>query len=140
MIYYLIYSSTMSLNCTEQELENILAVSRKNNVQKNITGILAYYKGNFIQLIEGEQEVIRNLYNTISNDFRHCFIEKILEGYASEKQFPNWSMAFKHLSPEEYREFNGKIPLDINVITHHVISGEKKHSPILAALKRFISN
>lgn len=128
------------MKCSERELDDILKKSRENNIQKGITGILAYHEGNFIQLLEGEKQDVTALYEKIAKDDRHCFIEKILEGYNAAKEFPDWSMAFKNLTAEEYRDVEGKLHLNVDAISAHMSTEDKKYSPILATLRRFIAS
>jgi hypothetical protein len=42
----------------DDELQNILSLSRKNNQMKNVTGVLLYGNGQFIQLLEGDRDLV----------------------------------------------------------------------------------
>jgi Sensors of blue-light using FAD len=59
MLSQLVYVSNRKANCTEAEIEKILASCKKNNPPLNITGVLLYSDIKFIQLVEGEYKVIR---------------------------------------------------------------------------------
>lgn len=95
--YKLIYVSSSRFMLEEGELEDILKTSRKNNNALNITGLLLYHEGNFIQILEGDKEKVEALYNKILYDPRHVGVIRLLEEYADERDFPEWSMGFKRL-------------------------------------------
>ncbi|MFK7797596.1 MAG: BLUF domain-containing protein [Aureispira sp.] len=48
---YLIYSSHRKANCTEEEIDHILQTCKKNNPEKNLTGILLHSKNYFLQYV-----------------------------------------------------------------------------------------
>lgn len=102
MQYYLIYISSSNGLLTKGQLDNILEGSRRNNAAMGITGMLLYYGGNIIQLLEGEEEKVKQLYQVIAQDERHKGIIKLLDGYSEERIFPDWSMGFRVLSGEQY--------------------------------------
>ena len=62
---YLIYISTAVKLMTDAELISILADSRDNNKLKNITGMLLYGDGTFIQVLEGGKKDITDTYHKI---------------------------------------------------------------------------
>ncbi|MEE2772209.1 MAG: BLUF domain-containing protein [Bacteroidota bacterium] len=79
MRYAISYVSTASREMSKEDLEGLLQETKKNNNERNITGILLYSDGNFFQILEGEQEEIGDLYATIKNDPRHYGVIKIFE-------------------------------------------------------------
>jgi len=78
------------------ELRDLLQESRLNNERDGITGMLLYKGGTFIQVIEGPDEAIADLYARVRKDPRHTRIIKLLEGTTEERMFPNWSMGFRN--------------------------------------------
>ena len=66
---YIIYVSAAVELLDEYELLNILSASRKNNQARNITGMLIYGEGTFMQVIEGEEDDLKNLYKKIDAQF-----------------------------------------------------------------------
>jgi hypothetical protein len=104
----LLYVSSASRLLTETELVELLRVSRENNQRDDITGMLLYKGGNFMQVIEGPEEAVRKLYDKILRDSRHSGIMTLLEEQIQDRSFPNWSMGFQNLdkfSPEELEGF-----------------------------------
>ena len=111
MNYYLIYISAANHLLSEQELAELLTVSRANNTRLNVTGILLYSNGNILQVLEGEKEVVQSLYEKITKDERHRNVLRLISNESAERSFSDWSMAFKTLNPEEWDEYEGYIRL-----------------------------
>jgi hypothetical protein len=108
-MHYLIYISSAAKLMEQNELSEILAVSRKNNTIADVTGMLLYSQGTFIQALEGEEEVIKNLYAKIEHDKRHKSVIMLIEGKTDKRTFPNWSMAFLTLNPSQLTQLEGYI-------------------------------
>ena len=48
--------------------------------------------GYFLQIIEGEQDVIEDLFQRLNNDTRHKNIKMILDRSVESRLFSNWAM------------------------------------------------
>lgn len=86
---------------SDEALKSLLAQSRVRNKKLGITGMLLHFGNQFIQLIEGDEKQIRLLYADICADSRHKQIVALKAGGTKERLFPDWSMSFKSLTPEE---------------------------------------
>jgi hypothetical protein len=93
----LIYVSKAVTVFKEEELLGLLFKARPKNRGLGITGLLLYKAGNFIQLLEGERDVVMRLFQEISCDPRHCNILCVLNAGIPAREFPEWSMGFKNL-------------------------------------------
>jgi Sensors of blue-light using FAD len=100
-MYELLYCSLASPNLATDDISDILQSSREWNSKHNITGCLLYYNNQFIQIIEGEKQMVKNLYATIEKDSRHQHIILLAENDKDERFFQNWSMAFNELSQSD---------------------------------------
>lgn len=78
-------------------LLDVLEVSRRNNSRDAISGLLLYKGGNFMQLLEGDEEVVWTAHARISKDPRHRGLMTILKEPIETRLFPDWSMAFGNL-------------------------------------------
>jgi len=67
------------------------------NSQAGITGCLVYDRGYFLQLLEGEEEAVNQLYKKIKKDARHSQTEILSTGYAEKKIFESWKMGYVEL-------------------------------------------
>jgi hypothetical protein len=108
-MYYIIYLSAGVKWFSETELKDILAVSNVNNRRDDITGLLLYSEGNFIQLLEGEENVVQQTFQKISGDERHKGITHIASGLLAERNFPEWAMGFKSIDAESAATFEGYV-------------------------------
>ena len=94
----LIYVSSATEKFSHAELLTLLETSRRNNARLNVTGMLLYKDGNFMQVIEGEEGQIERLHAKISGDPRHNGLLTLLKRPIEQRQFSDWSMGFKDLS------------------------------------------
>jgi len=70
----------------------IFRVARKNNAQHAITGVLSYRNGHYIQVIEGKDETVDQLFSNIQSDSRHDRVNVLLDVPIAELSFPSWEM------------------------------------------------
>ena len=56
-----IYASAATHEMNHDELETILAKARSFNITHDITGMLIYHAGSFIQILEGPEEEVESL-------------------------------------------------------------------------------
>jgi hypothetical protein len=97
-MFYLIYVSSAVKLMNDDELFNLLEQCRKKNITLGITGMLLYKSGSFMQMLEGDKEIVLELYNTISEDERHKDVSKIISGDIKQRNFKDWSMGFYNMN------------------------------------------
>lgn len=112
MLYELIYlSQSEPAQLDQRHLEDILRASRRSNADRGITGVLLYENGQFLQLLEGERDTVRQLYyGHIVGDRRHRNPRVVLEHEIAERAFSDWSMGFVRLGdlePDEDLDLEG---------------------------------
>lgn len=90
-----LYSSKTNTDLTMREINHILEVSRRNNSKNNVTGILLYRNGEFLQLLEGDEINVHYTLKKIMDDQRHSDINIFFDKVVERRLFTNWSMAFK---------------------------------------------
>jgi hypothetical protein len=118
----------MSIN----ELDSLLQKSREYNLKNNITGILLYMDGDFIQVLEGEKETLITLYDKILKDSRHKGIITVFNDFIKEKQFPDWTMGFSSIRYEELKKIKGLETINKDYLT------KNKDKTALIFLQTFI--
>ena len=133
-MFYLIYVSYATEPFSEEELSLLLNQSRVNNLQNEITGMLLYVDGKFIQVLEGNRVRVEALYEKISLDPRHKKVTPILEGIISHRNFDDWSMGFKVLNRKEFKEMSGFT--DVNAFFGEGFPQNEAH-PVMVFLKLF---
>lgn len=97
MPYELAYASAARTLFTPPELSELLRVARRNNERAGVTGILLYHEGSFLQLLEGEQEQVEQIYERVRLDPRHWRVSVVRQGPVPERRFSSWSMGFVSL-------------------------------------------
>lgn len=83
----------------DSDLKSILEVSRSNNNKVDISGLLLYTNGLFIQLLEGKEDDVMETYNRIVKDPRHSDAVVVAKKNEEGRSFKNWSMGF--IAPTE---------------------------------------
>ena len=78
-MYELVYCSSAKQNLGSEDIPAILKTARDFNSKNNITGCLLYYKHEFIQILEGDQGIIKDLFSRIDMDERHKDITVLAE-------------------------------------------------------------
>jgi hypothetical protein len=96
----LLYVSRTPGELSPFELDRILTASRTNNAMLGITGLLVHIDGGFLQMLEGEERAVRELYARIATDRRHSDIRLLLDREWPQA-FGDWSMGFERPSPDE---------------------------------------
>ncbi|WIE65083.1 BLUF domain-containing protein [Curtobacterium sp. MCLR17_036] len=90
----LIYSSLATRHLEDDDLAALLAQSRRANAENDITGVLLFRNGYFLQLLEGPDQAVRDKMATIKHDDRHTKVSVLVEELVEERQFPEWTMGF----------------------------------------------
>jgi hypothetical protein len=72
--YTIAYNSRASPQMSETDLLELLDNSDNSNNDLGIKGILLFNEGNFLQVLEGEERVVNNLYEKIARDDRHILL------------------------------------------------------------------
>lgn len=103
MPHRLVYMSSTTWRVEPGDLVEILDASRRNNKRDGITGALIYHNGNFLQVLQGEEDKVMACYRRIGADPRHrgCLITQ--SDPVESRNFGVCDMAsipFTQLSPE----------------------------------------
>jgi hypothetical protein len=100
-MFALVYVSSAVNEFSPPELVDLLKTSHDNNAALDVTGMLLYKDGNFMQVLEGDEQVVRTLYAAIGRDPRHRGALVLTQGPIAERQFQDWSMGFRNLNTTE---------------------------------------
>ena len=98
-MHRIIYLSSAIKLFTDEEINNLLQISRLNNELKDITGLLLYSEGNFIQILEGSKVDIQETFEKIKLDTRHKNIITIINEPIKNRTFSDWRMGYSLLDP-----------------------------------------
>lgn len=97
MLHILSYFSSASSQFNEVDLGDILNKSVTNNKELGVTGLLCYRDMNFLQFLEGEENVVHALYKKIQGDGRHEAFITMLDQPIEKRIFDKWYMALRNV-------------------------------------------
>lgn len=115
-MYELVYSSIAKKEISEQEITDILYTARDFNSKNDITGCLVLHNNEFIQVLEGDKDKIKKLFENIEKDSRHYNVFLVNEGEKIERLFKNWSMVYYKFDQNDLDNIQRKIFIE-NFIT-----------------------
>ncbi|MCL2914614.1 BLUF domain-containing protein [Shewanella corallii] len=104
---FLIYISREAEVMTAEALANLLSSAREFNVSKQITGMLLYRDGCFMQVLEGAKADICELFEKIAKDSRHEKVDLLVLEAAERRYFEEWSMGFCDMARPGDKELAG---------------------------------
>lgn len=87
-----------------EQIRTILAAAHKNNPALGVTGALLYSGGYFCQVIEGAQDVLEELFETIQMDDRHGEVTVLHFEPIEVRGFSEWAMALAGI--EDHMRFD----------------------------------
>jgi hypothetical protein len=96
----LIYISSAAAELDASDLNAILASARTNNRHNNVTGVLLFHDGAFIQVLEGRAEDLDTTFARILRSSRHDGLIVLSRTDVSDRLFTGWHMAFSR--PERH--------------------------------------
>jgi hypothetical protein len=139
MLSHLVYISARKSNCTQQEIDKILASCEKNNSSIDITGVLLYSENQFIQYIEGDYKILISLYDKIKTDNRHRNPVLISSAPIHNRCFPNWQMGSKKIDTRDV-DFQTAITEADRQIFQSILRGESQSgNRAVAVIQRFFT-
>ncbi len=89
----------------DDQLQDILESSRRNNSALDITGILVHANGMFMQVLEGPEQPTLRTYVKILDDQRHSDCQIAYITPTDKRIFEGWSMGFiAHNDPLDFKK------------------------------------
>jgi hypothetical protein len=104
----LIYASRSTEYFHEHEIPDLLQQVRIANAKQEITGMLLYINGSFLQVLEGQPEMVDAAFGRILGDKRNTQLRPIARDSILERAFEGWTMMHKTLDPVEAGELIGE--------------------------------
>lgn len=106
-LHCVVYTSVSRQEMSDKDLKELLKKSRAKNQNLNITGMLLYLDPFYIQVLEGEEATVDQLFNVIKEDPHHEKVSIIYKKPIEERSFSDWSMGFNKISNEELESMHG---------------------------------
>lgn len=100
----LVYVSHATHAFDTAALDALLARAREVNAAFDVTGMLLYHDGNFMQALEGPPEAVRHTYERVKKDRRHDSLIRMVDEPTDGRRFEAWSMGFRRPAADELPE------------------------------------
>jgi hypothetical protein len=95
----------------EVTLPPLLRRARLHNERSRLGGLLLYANGEFMQVLEGPEPALSQLYARIKADPRHYAVRTLAYGPIAERAFPDWRMAYVPADTKALEKITGFLPL-----------------------------
>ena len=89
-----IYLSKASYTFSHDELAIMCRDFAARNIKRKVTGVLLRIGNYFVQILEGDTEVVSDLMGKIRQDSRHGAVTTLFEQHDVPRVFAGWSMNF----------------------------------------------
>ena len=96
----LIYASAATKPFAPTELRELLRKARIKNEGLDVTGMLLYHEGSFLQLLEGPHPAVEEVFKIVEKDKRHNRVLLLLRRETEQRNFADWSMGFADVAPQ----------------------------------------
>lgn len=109
-LYSMTYSSTATVPFDDDDLARLLESSRVANIGSDLSGLLLYRRGRFLQVLEGPESSVRDAIDRIGRDPRHRDVRLLVSESIDDRRFPDWTMGYEPLGtstsapPEGFRD------------------------------------
>lgn len=134
-LFQLIYISRAVSFLTTDDLHALLNQAREKNALYSLTGLLLYKDLSFIQVLEGTEASIRQVFSSIQKDSRHFRVKVLVDCEPiEERAFPEWLMGFQQLDDSidnSLPGFSNFLQTGLNEAYHY---GDKRDQQTLNAL------
>jgi len=97
----------------EEMLQAIIGRSIQNNRLVDVTGLLLYRRGWFLQALEGRSDCVRQTFERIRLDPRHTAVHVISDEAAERRAFADWNMVATPLEALTPEGMDGLDPDDV---------------------------
>lgn len=83
---------TSSSEVENVDLNELISDARVINQECGVSGFFLCHINGFVQVLEGQEEVVSGIMNRILKDTRHRDITVKVNEYIEQRLFPNWAM------------------------------------------------
>ncbi len=131
-----VYVSTAVSDFDAATLAALVRHSAEANTLRDVTGVLLFSCGDFMQLLEGPETTIDTLMDRIEADPRHTWVSRLIDEPTDHRLFPDWGMAladFEHPPAASLAEFR----VIADFLTH--VHGPADDALVLGLLRHFRS-
>ena len=125
-IFSVIYHSVAEPSVSTDDVAAIVRVAQARNESINVTGILAFYNRQFMQLLEGNMPDVTNVLQSIKRDPRHHSLRILSTQVYEKRQCEGWglvSLPITEITQDtmaaaefgEARRFSVRFPVELSI-------------------------
>jgi hypothetical protein len=105
-IFRLTYLSSPVKPFTDDDFEDIESKSMAANNARDVTGLLIVHDDRILQILEGREDAVRELYAKIEADSRHKITKLVSETEDEERMLLTWNMVVRGMAniPDDVSE------------------------------------
>lgn len=92
LVRFLLYVSQVMGSVDEEAKDVLREKALINSSHQNVTGLLVYRKGFFMQYLEGPDGVVKNLFRQLRCTRCHHNVRLLTGGHFKERLFNNWTV------------------------------------------------
>ena len=96
-LIHCIYASLATPDFHEHHIPALLKHARESNRTHDITGMLLFLDGGFLQMLEGPALEIDAVFESIARDPRHTRVTPLLREPILRRRFSEWTMGFTNV-------------------------------------------
>ena len=90
----MIYASAAAQPFPPESLRVLLSKARVRNALYGVSGMLLYHSGSFLQVVEGPEEHVDRIIDSVFRDPRHVNTRTLSRQSIASREFEAWSMGF----------------------------------------------
>lgn len=91
-LFTLSYLSAAQLELSDADIAALANTSQARNRNLDITGLLLFDGGYFMQTLEGPRDAVAEVFRDILKDPRHSAISPFAVRFITDRKFPAWAM------------------------------------------------
>lgn len=132
MLLRIVYRSTATGAFFDTQLEELARAAQANNRRNNVTGVLVYTGVKFVQVLEGEADIVDATFQRIGQDSRHSGIQMMFRGAIEERMFGDWAMMTLSVYPHSARRIvdlvNRTMPFDVAEVLDEILNVARRRA------------
>lgn len=114
---------------------DILAEARRNNARDDITGVLTFTGGRFVQILEGRNDRLEDLLARLAVDHRHRDLNILARRTITHRDFQGWDMVSPRLARSQIDRLNvllNQVPTDLDTYVDLLAEAVHRQASALA--------
>ena len=111
---------------------DILAEARRNNARDDITGVLTFTGGRFVQILEGRNDRLEDLLARLAVDHRHRDLNILARRTITHRDFQGWDMVSPRLARSQIDRLLSQVPTDLDAYVDLLAEAVHRQASALA--------